>query len=46
VPPAYRGKADEKEWLAGYDAPPVTTSGEYPAGNAPEAVEPKADKKA
>lgn len=43
VPPAYRGKADEKEWLGGYDAPAVTASGEYPAGTP---AEQEAEKKA
>lgn len=36
VPVSYRGKDAEKEWLAGYDTPAVTTSGSYPAATAAE----------
>jgi hypothetical protein len=34
VPPAYRGKPEEKEWLAAYDAPVAPEVGVYPIEDA------------
>lgn len=45
VPPAYRGKADEKEWLAGFDTPAEPTSGSYPHRPAAEEAAAQPDTK-